>query len=507
MEILSIISFRIGFLRKPLCISFLLFALLLLSLNGMLAADGKTTMDNCPDIPQDVAELLKGTPDLPGKQFLATAPACLDSLSDDRFLERIQYDYTRRCLSNKDSLCTIENDGFRISLFCIAVKNGWLERNVAGTEVLQYLHEFQRAKTVHGIMPRTFDRNTGENATINYGSFGRPYDVVGTAFMATTLQFIIRQFFDQDNETETEIRRLCNEICNRIDWDFAYNSERKCFTWFKNGDDGSIFDGKELSGEMDETFFMQLLVLGSKTWKHGDEAYKEYLSKVFIDSQYGFRYYGTKEGNYKETGNLNHMKINNPEILKSKDYPMAKLGYLVQPHIWFDFRGYVDDFCRENNLGYFESVQNAIYAQIRYAKLNPGNYPYYGDVWGFYDTCSPLTNKWIIKGLPAEGDIDDGTISIDAAISAITFVPDASVHCLRSLYKYYKENGIYTSQGIATSVNTISGEVSRFFCDSFFPPINVLLIENYRSGLIWDLSKSAPEYTIAFNNAGLRKEK
>ncbi len=451
---------------------------------------------------KSIAENLADASKMPNKQFLALDPSLLEDLSDDQFLERIQYDYTRNCLGRKDSLCTIENDGFRISLFCIAVKNNWLERERAATEVLQYLREFQRAKTMNGIMPRTFDRNTGEKSKVRYGEFGRPYDVVGTAFMAATLQFVVRQFFNFDTDSEKEIRQLCNEICNRIDWNFAYDDNQKCFTWFKNGDDGNLFDGKALLGEMDETFFMQLIVLGSKTWKHENEAYQEYLSKVFIDSQYGYRYYGTKEYNYKETGLLNHMKINNPEVLKSKDYPMAKLGYLVQPHIWFDFRNYNDDFCRKNNLNYFESVKNAISAQIQYAKNNPGNYPYYGDVWGFYDTCSPVTKKWMINGLPAEGDIDEGTISIDAAISAIVFDPESSIRCLQTLYKTF--NNIYTSQGIATSVNTPSGKVSRFFCDSFFPPINVLLVENYRSGLIWDLSKSAPEYGIAFEKAGFK---
>lgn len=451
-----------------------------------------------------VAKCLEEAPRKVGKLFLSVDPMHLDNLTDDQFLERIQYDYTRKCLGKKDSLCTIENDGFRISLFCIAVNNNWLERERAAREVLQYLQEFKRAKTVCGIMPRTFDRETGEKAKVNYGEFGRPYDVVGTAFMAATLQFVVRQFFDRNIDLEKNIRKLCNEICNRIDWNFAYDTHRKCFTWFKNGDKGELFDGKALLGEMDETFFMQLLVLGSETWLHGNEAYDEYLSKVFIDAQYGCRYYGTKEYNYKETGLLNHMKINNLKIKNSKDYPMAKLGYLVQPHIWFDFRGHNDEFCNNNGLNYYESVRNAITAQIKYAKNNPGKYPYYGDVWGFYDTHSPLTKNWMIKGLPAEGDIDDGTISIDAAISAIAFEPQASIQCLRTLYKAFKNKGIYTSQGIVTSVNTPSGLVSPFFCDSFFPPINVLLIENYRSELIWNLSKSCSEYSKAFEKAGFK---
>lgn len=63
------------------------------------------------------------------KPFLTQDPTTLESLSDDEFLERIQYDYTRRCLAVKDKDCTIERDGFRVGLLCIAVQNGWMERS------------------------------------------------------------------------------------------------------------------------------------------------------------------------------------------------------------------------------------------------------------------------------------------------------------------------------------------------------------------------------------------
>jgi hypothetical protein len=471
-----------------------------------MCAKKKTDKLFNPTSAESVAEELAMAGKLPGKQFLSVDSSRLDRLTDDQFLERIQYDYTRKCLEKKDSLCTIENDGFRISLFCVAVHNGWMKRETAIQEVLQYLQEFQRAKTVRGIMPRTFDRVTGEKAKVDYWTFGRPYDVVGTAFMVTSLQLVVRQFFDRNNTQEKEIRRLCNEICNRVDWNFAYNQERKCFTWFKNGEDGSQFDGKDLLGEMDETFFVQLLVLGAENWSYGLDAYNQYVSKIFIDSQYGYSYYGTKEYNYKETGNLKYMQINNPEVLKSDNYPMAKLGYLVQPHIWFDFRGYRDDHCRKNDMDYFQSVQNAIDAQIEYATRNPGKFPFYGQVWGFYDTYSLPLKTWVNKGLPAEGDIDEGTISVDAAISAVVFKPKEAISCLRTLYGAFKSKGIYTSSGWVTSVHTPTGQVSRFFCDSFFPPINVLLLENHRSGLIWKLAKSAQEYHQSFSRAGLVKE-
>jgi hypothetical protein len=157
-------------------------------------------------------------------------------------------------------------------------------------------------------------------------------------------------------------------------------------------------------------------------------------------------------------------------------------------------------------MDYFEGVKNAIQAQIKYAQLNPGNNPLYGDVWGFYDTYSPVSEKWMVTGLPAEGDIDEGTISISAVISAIPFCPEASIKCLRTLYHEFKEEGIYTEKGFVMSVNTKNRKLAKK-PDDFFQPINVLSIENYRSGMLWELSKKTPEYRASFEKAGLVKFK
>ncbi|MDC1285743.1 hypothetical protein N8Z33_03550, partial [Flavobacteriaceae bacterium] len=439
-----------------------------------------------------------------GNEHLKLDVQLLDQLDDDQFLERIQYDYTKNCLSTKDSIAVVENDGYRINLYCVAVKNGWLPRKQAAEEVLQYLKEFENAKTVHGIFPRSFGRESGKKIKGRmYWTFGQPYDVVGTAFFAASVQYIIKPFFDQNNPVEKEIRKLSSTICDRIDWDFAYNAEKKCFTWFKNGEDGKLFDGKELVGEMDETFFLQLLVLGAKNWTHGKEAYDYYLSKIFIDEQYGYRYFSTKEYDYKTKKQFTGIIVKNPKNLELKDYPTAKLGYLVQTHIWFDLKGYRDSVSRANNMDYFEGTQNAIKAQIKYAQINPANNPLYGDVWGFYDTYSPISETWMGHGLPAEGDVDEGTISINAVISAIPFAPEASIKCLRTLYNEFKNDGIYADQGFVMSVNTNNRKLANK-PDSFFQPINVLSIENYRSGMLWDLAKKAPEYKKAFDEAGLK---
>jgi hypothetical protein len=453
-------------------------------------------------------EQLFDTRFLKQKEHLSLDINRLNELTDDQFLERIQYDYTKGILNKKeDSIIVIEKDGYRINLFPIGVYNGWFSREKASKKVLIYLQQYEKAKHIKGFFPRSFSRKTGDFIPgKKYFNFGQPYDVVGTAFIATSLKFIIRQFFNEENKTENEIRRLCDIICNRIDWNFAYRKDKKCFTWFKNGKDGTLFDGKDLIGEMDETFFIQLLVLGSKNWSYGNEAYKNYTSKIFVDTQYGHKYFSTKQYDYKNSKQFTGITVKNPKILKLDNYPTAKLGYLVQSHIWFDLANYRDSICQVYNMDYFQGVQNAVKAQIKYAQINPGKNKLYGDVWGFYDTYSPISKKWMITGLPAEGDYDEGTIAISAVMSAINFQPKESIECLRKLYSEFKNIGIYGKEGFMMSVNTNTREIAKN-PDYFFQPINVLSIENYRSGLLWELAKKAPEYHIAFKKAGLKYQK
>lgn len=442
------------------------------------------------------------------KSFLKIDSLKLQKLSDDQFLERIQYDYSKDIIDKEeDSIIVVENDGYRINLFAIGVHNGWFSREKASKKVLSYLQQYEKAKHIKGFFPRSFNRKTGDFIPgKEYFNFGQPHDVVGTAFMATSLKFIIRQFFDKNNKNEIEIRKLCDIITNRIDWNFAFRKDKKCFTWFKNGKNAELFDGKDLMGEMDETFFMQLLVLGSKKWNFGDEAYKKYTSKVFVDNQYGYKYFSTKQYDYKNSKQFSGITINNPKTLKLDNYPTAKLGYLVQSHIWFDLKNYRDSTCEIYNMDYFQGVQNAVKAQIKYAQINPGKNRLYGDIWGFYDTYSPVSKKWMVTGLPAEGDYDEGTIAISAVMSAINFEPKESIKCLRKLYDAFKEKGIYGKNGFVMSVNTNTQELAKN-PDYFFQPINILSIENYRSGLLWNLAKKAPEYQIAFDKAGLKYHK
>ncbi len=418
-----------------------------------------------PVITGNVVDELASAGKKKGKNFLLADSLRLESLTDDQFLERMQYDYTKLCLKTKDSIVTVEIDGYIINLLPVAVKNGWIDRNLAATEVLEYLTEFYNAKVIHGFFPRSFNRKSGKIAAVDYWTFGRPYDVYGTAVIEASLKFIIAKFFDRNNPSEIKIRSLCQKIVERINWNFAYDESKKCFTWFKNGPNGELFDGKDLIGIWDETFFIQLLALGDKKWKYGLQAYDNFVSKLKVDSMYGYRL-----------------------------YPTPQIGYAAQTFLWFDLRNYTDPTSIRNNLGYFESVRNSVLMQMKYARLNPKKHPYYGDIWGIGEIHN-----------------DSGDIFLEEVFSSIIFEPRSAIKCLRNIYRDFKNKGVYSKGGLHGKINVVTGEIQSLSDKyntpwfGFYLPLNVLYMENYRSGLIWKLAKSTPEYPLIFSRAGLQK--
>ena len=110
----------------------------------------------------------------------------------------------------------------------------------------------------------------------------------------------------------------------------------------------------------------------------------------------------------------------------------------------------------------------------------------------------------MVTGLPVEGDYDEGTIAISSVISSINFEPEKTIKCLRTLYQEFKHDGIYGKNGFQMSVNTNTRGIAKN-PDYFFQPINILSIENYRSGLLWELAKQNKDYQKSFLEAGLQK--
>jgi len=191
-------------------------------------------------------------------------------------------------------------------------------------------------------------------------------------------------------------------------------------------------------------------------------------------------------------------------------------------HVWIDFRGIRDSFCRAHGLDYFENSRRAVLAQQRYAIRNPLGWKGYGArQWGLTACDGPADvtiggrtfRSYSARG---PGEFDDGTIAPTAAGGSIPFAPEI---CLPTLEAMARSHGpaLYDRHGFADAFNpsfdgptatprrgkVVAGrgwyDGDRLGIDQ--GPI-LAMAENHRTGLLWRLMRREPAVRRGLRRAG-----
>jgi hypothetical protein len=149
----------------------------------------------------------------------------------------------------------------------------------------------------------------------------------------------------------------------------------------------------------------------------------------------------------------------------------------------FDPRGIHDRFA-----DYFQNNRDIARINFAYCQHNPGHYNGYGpDFWGLTASDGP---RGYLPHEPTPG-VDDGTMTFTGALSSFPYTPEASMAVLKHIYRDLGSQvwGVY---GPRDAINLSQDWVSPIFMGLNQAPITVM-IENYRTGLIWKLFMSNPE--------------
>jgi hypothetical protein len=183
--------------------------------------------------------------------------------------------------------------------------------------------------------------------------------------------------------------------------------------------------------------------------------------------------------------------------------------------MFIDFRGIKDAYMREKGLDYFENSRRATFANRAYAMRNPNGFAGYGpNVWGLTACDGPggivqAKGKTVpVKTYHARGaaynyEEDDGTIAPTAAGGSIPFAPE---FCLAALYDMRHRYGekLYNRYGFMDAFNMSVSKEGWFDHDQLSIDQGPILIqlENYQSGLIWNLLKKNPYLSKGLQRAG-----
>jgi hypothetical protein len=195
---------------------------------------------------------------------------------------------------------------------------------------------------------------------------------------------------------------------------------------------------------------------------------------------------------------------------------------------WIDFRGIRDDWNRKHDLDYFENSRRATLSQRNYAIANPGKWTGYGpNVWGL--TASNGPGDFEAKGPDGERQFegysargagldyirDDGTLAPTAAGGSIAFAPEIVVPALTEMKRRYGKY-IYNQYGFVDAFNPSFHLQGAHRTGRVVPELGwvddeelgidqgpiVLMIENWRSDLVWKVMKKNPYIRKGLERAG-----
>nr|WP_077033940.1 glucoamylase family protein [Pelomonas sp. KK5] len=298
------------------------------------------------------------------------------------------------------------------------------------------------------------------------------------------------EFFDhEDDPEEAEIRRLGRELYERVDWAWMLDGGPTLrHGWRPPGETAGGFLPFRWEG-YDEALILYLLALGSPTHPIPPESYAAWCATYEWKRIYG----------------IEHLYA-------------GPLFIHQMSHIWCDFRGIRDAFMRERGSDYFENSRRATLVQQQYAIRNPQGFRHLGPlVWGITASDGPgcMTKKidgiersfydYIARGAPYGPD--DGTIAPWAVAASLPFAPEIVAPTITHMAGLHLS--VPNPYGFKASFNPVFhgdpsddiGWVSPYHFGINEGP-TVLMIENYRSAMIWKLMRGCEPLRRGLLRAG-----
>jgi hypothetical protein len=396
------------------------------------------------------------------------------------------------------SFSSVAAVGFGLTAYPIGAERGWVTREEARLRVLETLRFMEKAPqgsaprgmTGHkGFFYHFLDMQTGERfETVELSSIDTSLFLAGALFC--------QSYFDGNHPEEKEIREIADRLYRRVDWSFflvrpplvshAWWPEKGFNTWDWRG--------------YDESMILYILALGSPTHPIDPAAWPEYTRTYAWGDFQGFE----------------HVAF---EPLFGHQYS----------HTWIDFRGIRDAYMEAKGIDYFENTRRAAYSQRAYAIKNPQGWKGHGEnVWGLTASDGPVDGDFTIDGRKrtfhtywARGAglrevRDDGTIAPTAAAASLPFAPEIVIPAIETMHARWGKdlvgkygfvdafNPTFTLQDVKLHHGRVVPGVGWFDTDYLGidqGPI-VAMLENHRSGLVWETMKKNPYIVRGLKRAG-----
>jgi hypothetical protein len=374
-----------------------------------------------------------------------------------------------RCQRDADptnDLVAIGGSGFGAMAILVACERGWVTRAQALARFSATLDCLEKATCYHGMYPHFMNGGTG--ATIPFSRKDDGADLVETAFLFQGL-LCVRAYFDRDEPEETRLRQRIAYLWSEAEWNWFTQGGRNALTWHWSPTNGFALN-HEIRG-WNECLIAYVLAVSAPRYAIPADAYHE--------------------GWAQARRFLNRRSFEGVELPLGPDGG----GPLFLAH--FSFLGLDPRDLSDSYADYWR--QNVNHTRINYAYClrNPGGNKGYGpNCWGL-----SAGDGYAGYAANAPG-ADRGVITPSAALSSFPYAPKEAMAALRHFYEDLGDR-IWGRYGFVDGFSEQHDWVSDAFLAISQGPI-VVMIENYRSGLLWKLFMSIPEIQAGMKTLGFR---
>lgn len=398
-------------------------------------------------------------------------------ITDEELLTKIQqqtfkyfYDFGHpqsgmaRERNTSGDVVTSGGSGFGVMALVTGIHRNFITRAEGLARIQKIVNFLKTADRFHGAYPHWLNGNTG--AVVPFSQKDNGGDLIETSLLMQGL-LSARQYFNGADQAEATLRANINDIYNAVEWD-----------WYRKDNSNTLY----WHWSPDYNWDMNMRVTG---W---NEALITYVLAASSPTH-------TIPKSVYDNGWAQNGAIKNGSVYYGIPLPLGpdQGGPLFFAH--YSFLG-INPMGLTDAYANYE-VQNKAHALINYnyCKANPkGHYGYSEQCWGL--TASDINN-----GYTASSPTNDvSVIAPTAAIASLPYTPDESMKAIKFFYyklgdKIFKEYGFIDAFSLQ----------QQWFAGSTLAidqgPI-IIMIENHRSKLLWNLFMSCPEVKSGMQKLG-----
>lgn len=372
---------------------------------------------------------------------------------------------------NDKSTVTSGGSGFGVMAILVGIERGFITRAAGAERFEKILHFLETADRFHGAWPHWWNGETGKVKP--FGKYDNGGDLVETSFLIQGL-LCVRQYFAEGNEKEKLLAKRIDKLWKEVEFDWYRNGQNVLYWhWSPN----YAWKMNFAVHGYNECLIMYVLAAASPTHSIPAEVYHQ----------------GWAENGKIKTGPI--PAYENYKLQMSYQGNPPHGGPLFWAH--YSYLGLDPNGLKDAYADYWKENTTLSLMNYQWCVNNPKKFKGYGaNNWGL--TASYSTGFYAAHAPSAEED--RGVISPTAALSSFPYTPKQSMAAMRHWYDDKKDQ-LFGPYGFYDAFNETASWYKPWYLAIDQGPA-VVMMENYRTGLLWKLFMSCPEVKTGLNKLG-----